>query len=82
MILANSPILNLLGIPTDGLSEEQLRESVKKLRLLRTSAPALKKALEEETEGDEEVKEKASKKSKKKKDDQKTVDGLLGEYGV
>jgi hypothetical protein len=79
VILANSPILQLLGIQLEGLSESQLREAIKDLRQKRTSAPALKKALSEE---DEEETEKAVKKTKKKKDEQKSIDGLLGEYGV
>ena len=81
-VFANAPILELLKIPSSGLSEAQLREETKKLRLLRTSAPALKKALNEEDAPDEETVVKTVKKTKKKKDDAAALDSLLKNYGV
>lgn len=48
--------------------------------MLRSSAPALKKALAEETDEVEDDEPATPKKSKKKKE--KSVDTLLGEYGV
>lgn len=68
-------------MPAEGLTEEQIREQTKQLRLLRTSAPALRKALDsEEPDADEEAK--ATKKKSKKKDSQKELDAMLKSYGV
>jgi hypothetical protein len=80
-VFANAPILALLELPPEGATEEQIREQTKQLRLLRTSAPALRKVLDsEESDGEEVVK--TTKKKSAKKNTQAELDSLLKSYGV